>query len=264
MGVKRKPAELRPDRIVYSMRALGKNEPPAKFELGGTTWNRTRIHKHDFYAVTAFYESADGGKSVLKMGRTIEFAGFPLLWLGKYLCRRELHFYRKLSDLPNIPRVLGTVGQTGFVHDYVEGRPLAKDRPVPDTFFTELFALFDKLGERNVAYMDTNKPENILLGDDGKPYLIDFQISFDAENCWPKWLANWFLRRCRHTDRYHLLKHKNRLRPTEMTDDDRRQLEHKHWLIRLHRFLTAPYFKFRRRTFKRLRETGQLLPEGSK
>jgi hypothetical protein len=37
----------------------------------------------------------------------------------------------------------------------------------------------------------------------------------------------------------------------------------KSWLIRFHRFITRPYFLFRRRTFDRLRATGQLLPEGS-
>jgi len=35
-------------------------------------------------------------------------------------------------------------------------------------------------------------------------------------------------------------------------------------LIRLHRFVFKPYFAIRRRTFKRLRETGRLMPEGSK
>ncbi len=263
-SVSSKSSKSRPDRVAYSMRALGKDDPPASFELAGIVWSRTHIHKHDFYAVTAFYEGPGRSKCVLKMSRTIDFAGFPLLWLGKYLCQREMHLYQKLSVLPNIPRLLGTVGQTGFVHDYVEGRPLSRDYPVPDGFFTELFALFDELHRRNVAYMDTNKPENILLGEDGRPYLIDFQISLDADNCPFAWLGRWFLNRSRQTDHYHLLKHKNRLRPAEMTPEESARLQHKHWLIRLHRFVTRPYFKFRRQTFKRLRDSGQLLPEGSK
>src|SRR5258707_12335587 len=91
-----------------------------------------------------------------------------------------MRFYRKLQDLPNIPRLLGTVGDTGFVHEFVAGRPLASERPVPDGFFDRLVDSLAELHRRGIAYVDTNKPENILLGDDGQPHLIDFQISWDS------------------------------------------------------------------------------------
>ncbi len=151
--------------------------------------------------------------AVLKIGRVADFAGMPLEWLGKWICGREMRFYRKLADVPNVPKVLGMVGPTGFVHEYVQGRPLSKDRPVPDGFFTQLQALLDELHRRGIAYVDTNKPENILLGDDGKPHLIDFQISYDLHE-----FGNWFVNRAilRHMQRedfYHILKHKRRLRP---------------------------------------------------
>ncbi len=227
-------------------------------------WRLVHAVKHDFFAATGFYEDDAGTRAVLKMSRTQEFAGFPLLFVGKFLCRREVRFYNKLSDLPNVPKVLGTVGQTGFVHEFVPGRPLQKDKPVPDGFFRQLTELLEQLHARKIAYVDTNKPENILLGDDGRPHLIDFQISWDLAELGDWWLNRWWLRRLQHEDFYHFLKHKKRLRPDELTDDERAQAERRSALIRLHRFVFKPYFLFRRRTFKRLRETGRLLPEGSK
>jgi hypothetical protein len=254
----------RPDRVAYSMRALGRAGLPKEFALGGTTYHLVRTVKHDFFAATAFYRSDAGRMAVLKVGRTTDFAGVPLEWLGRWLCQRELRFYTKLADLPNVPKVLGTVGTTGFVHDYVPGRPLEKDKPCPDGFFAELQQLLGEVHRRGMAYVDTNKPQNILLGDDGRPHLIDFQISYDLHEL-GDWAPNrWWLRRLQNEDLYHVLKHKRRIRPDEMSAEENERAARKSALIRFHRFITKPYFLLRRRTFKRLRETGRLLPEGSK
>jgi hypothetical protein len=254
----------RPDRAAYAMRALGKSNLPFQLDIGGNNWQLVRTVKHDFWAATGFYENDAGRLAVLKMSRIEDFAGFSLAWIGRFLCRREVRFYNRLSDLPNVPRVIGLVGKNGFVHDYVPGRPLRKDKPVPDGFFRQLTDLLAELHRRDIAYLDTNKPENILLGDDGIHHLIDFQISWDLHDFGNWWLNRWWLRRLQREDFYHILKHKKRLRPDEMTPDELARAEHRSPLIRLHRFLTKPYFKFRRRTFQRLRASGRLLPEGSK
>jgi hypothetical protein len=254
----------RPDRVAYSMRALGKAGLPRGFALDGTSYALRRTVKHDFFAATAFYADAAGRTVVLKVSRTTDFAGVPLAWLGRWLCRREMRFYEKLADLPNVPRLLGAVGETGFVHDYVPGCPLEKDRPVPDGFFDQLQHLLAELHRRGIAYVDTNKPQNILLGDDGRPHLIDFQISYDLADLGDWAFSRWLLRRLQQEDLYHVLKHKRRMRPDELTRDEQEHCTRQSALIRLHRFITRPYFLLRRRTFKRLRETGRLLPEGSK
>jgi hypothetical protein len=257
------------DHTAYSMRAMGRSELPTTFELLDRRYRLVRIVKHDFFAATGFYANSaridDSPEVVLKVSRTADFAGVPLEWLGRWLCRRELHFYGRLSDLPNVPRVLGTVGRTGFVHEFVPGRPLSKDRPVPDRFFAQLHELMLELHRRRIAYVDTNKPENILLGDDGRPHLIDFQISWDlsgplGDTPWNRW----WLRHLQRSDLYHVFKHMRRLRRDEMTDKELERSQHRGPLIRAHRLIFKPYFLFRRHTFRRLRETGRLLPEGSK
>jgi hypothetical protein len=123
--------------------------------------------------------------------------------------------------------------------------------------------LIGELHRRGIAYVDTNKTSNILLGDDGKPHLIDFQISFDLQEIGDHFFSRWLLRRFQSADRYHVLKHKVRMRRDEASDEEIAAVGRRHWLIRLHRCVADPYKKFRRRTFKRLRASGRLLPTGS-
>lgn len=251
-------------RYAYSMRALGKTGLPEAFELSGNRYSLERAIKHDFYAATGIYFGHDGRKVVLKVGRIIPFFGIPMSWIGRMLCARELRFYASLEDLPNIPTVLGRVGRTGFVHAYIDGRPLSKDQPIPDGFFDSLAQLMGELHRRDIAYVDTNKPENILLGDDGKPYLIDFQISYDLRTFGDHFAGRWLLSRAKREDCYHLLKHKRRFRPDELTGDELERSKRVSRFIRVHRFVTKPYFIIRRALFRKLRESGRLLPEGSK
>lgn len=254
----------RPDRVAYSMRALGRAGLPREISINGATYRLLRTVKHDFFAATAFYADDAGHTVVLKISRTTDFAGVPLAWLGRWLCRREMRFYNRCADLPNVPAVLGTVGPTGFVHEFVPGRPLDKDCPVPDGFFAELQSLLADLHRRGLAYVDTNKPQNILVGDDGRPHLIDFQISWDVRELGDGAINRWWLGRLQQEDLYHVLKHKRRMRPDEMSDDETERATRKSALIRFHRFVTRPYFLLRRHTFKRLRDSGRLMPEGSK
>ena len=254
----------RPERAAYTMRALGKAGFASTIDVGGKTYRLTHSVKHDFFAATAFYEDHDGVRVVVKASRTGEFAGLPLLWLGKWLREKELRFYRKLADLPNVPRVLGTVGETAFVLEFIKGLPLAKAPRVPDGFFQALQDLMVELHRRDMAYVDTNKTQNILVGPGGRPYLIDFQISWDLEGFGDWWLNRLLLRHFQNEDSYHILKHKRRMRPDELTAEEQKQSQRQSLPLRIHRFILWPYFRLRRRTFQRLRDTGRLLPEGSK
>jgi hypothetical protein len=251
--------------LAYALRALGRSEPPQRLIVGARLFERTKVIKHDFFAATAFYrDPTTSDQAVLKIGRTEPFLGFPLEWIGRLLLDRELHVYRRLRDLPNIPAVIATLGRTGFLHDFIPGVPLSKHRAVPDGFFDELQSLMRTLHERGIAYVDTNKPQNILHGDDGRPYLIDFQISFDLHRAVAVWPMTWIFRILARGDDYHILKHKKRFRPDQLTDAERARLSHKSWPIRLHRFLTRPYFIVRRAIMGRLKRSGHVLPEGTK
>jgi hypothetical protein len=245
------------------MRALGKNDLPSEIPVADSIYKLDQTVKHDFFAATGFYRDQNGNRAVAKFGRCVSFFGFPLAWIGRWLVNREVHFYNRLADVSNVPRVLGVV-KIGFLHAYVPGRPLSRHQPVPDDFFKDLETLLDELHKRDIAYVDTNKPENILLGDDGKPHLIDFQISWDLHGLGRNPINRWILCRLQRADHYHILKHKKRMRPEEMTESDWQILNHRGFLINLHRTISKPYFFVRRRLFKWLRAKGWIFPEGSK
>lgn len=223
-----------------------------------------RVFKHDFFAATGLYRGPSG-LAVLKVGRTNDLWTVPLRWIGRWLTQREARLYALTQDVPAVPRLIGTVGQNAFLHAFVPGRPLARDERVSDTFFDELFDAVRALHARHVAYVDLNKRQNILIGDDGRPHLIDFQISLHLP---PKgWRAaapvRWLLARFQHGDRYHCLKHKRRLRPDLLSEAERRELERLSVWIRLHRFLTRPITNLRRRTLKRLASSEHAAVAGS-
>jgi hypothetical protein len=207
--------------------------------------------KHDFFAATGLYRGPDG-LAVLKMGRQNDFLTVPMDWIGAFLTRREVRIYELLQSRPGVPRLIGPVGRTGFLHEYVPGHSLGRREPVSDTFFDELQTLITGLHARDMAYVDLNKRQNILLGDDGRPYLIDFQISLHLPPIgWRRlWPVRWVLRRFQHGDRYHCLKHKRRL---------------SFW-IRLHRWWSRPLTKLRRRALNRLArsESGEVAGSSAK
>ncbi len=200
---------------------------------------------------------------VAKFNRQTSFMGLPLRWIGRWLRNRERRAYAKLQAVPGIPALLGDVTDTGFVHEYVEGEPLHKGLALPDDYFPKLLALIDTLRDRGIAYVDSNKPQNILLGDDGLPYLIDFQISFDANAWWPRWLGRKWLAIFHDADVYHVLKQKRRFRPDQLTDAERHRVEHRTILQKLHRGIGKPYFAVRRPLMRWLERSGRAQKKGS-
>ncbi len=157
--------------------------------------------------------------------------------------------YRVLGHVAGVPKFMGFSGRTGILHAYVEGRPLSKGMRVDDAFFPELRAMLDEIHRRGAAFVDLEKPENVLVGDDGRPYLFDFQISWCLPpsrlgDCWP---ARMLLHGLQAADHYHLLKHQRRFRPDQLTESElRRSREPPPW-ISVHRRLFRPVTQFRRR-----------------
>jgi len=231
------------------MLALGGSRPPEAIRVEQITYRFVETVKHDFWALTAFYDDESSHRVVYKAGRAATFLGLPLSPLGRWLVRREVRIHRKLADLPNIPRVLATFGDEAFVRQFVPGTTLSSKMQIPNGFFAELQKLIDELHRRNIAYVDLNKRSNILLGEDGHPHLFDFQISWDRNR---SSISNWWLRRFQREDRYHLLKHKRRHRPDELTAEEQRISSKPSRLIRLHRIITRPYFLLRRAIFRRM------------
>lgn len=230
-------------------RALGSHEPPATVEIDGATFTLMDCLKHDSWAATGLY-TGPADKIVCKFNRQQSIFGFPMRWLGRMLAAREEDLLRRLADLPNLPRACGPVTVAGVVqahaaaHRYIEGHPLRTDERVDDDFFPQLRATLDEMHRRGIAYGDLHKRENIIVGDDQRPYLIDFQICWRAR----KWFGWGLFHILRRGDDFHLLKHIIRHRPDLLPPDQRDITQHLPWFIRMYRHAVVnPFRMFRRR-----------------
>jgi hypothetical protein len=204
------------------MCALGREALPPHFRLGTVEYRLERTYKHDFFAATGLY-SAGRERVVLKLGRRASCWGFPLHWLGRWLCRREVAVYEAAAGIEGIPALVGRLGDTGLVHVFVPGHPLQPGERVGDDFFERLHGIIAGLHLRRIAYADLEKRENIIVAEDGRPTLIDFQISWH----WPgsrhgvtRWIPDFLGRRLFESlcaaDMHHLGKHRRRHRPDQL------------------------------------------------
>jgi hypothetical protein len=239
------------------LRALGRAEPPEQVEIDGKQYTLERVVKHDSWAATAFY-AGSGLKVVCKFNRQQRIGLMPMRWLGRLLARREANALRRLAGLPGIPAWLGEVRVNDSVlrhavaHVFVPGRPLSRYDKLPERAFAELEQLLAEVHKRGMAYVDLHKRENILVGEDGRLYLLDFQICYSLPSWWPgnAWPARIILKLLQRSDRYHLGKHYARCvlgkSYREVDDDAGAHVGKRPWWIRLHRGVAQPFRSCRR------------------
>ncbi len=97
---------------------------------------------------------------------------------------RTLFRYKDLDGVVKVTDVFEENGTAYYVMDYVDGRSLHKviaaDGPLPEAealrLIREVGHALEGVHARNCLHLDI-KPDNIMLGHDGHPILIDFGVS---------------------------------------------------------------------------------------
>ena len=249
--------DVRPRPAVF--RALGRGEPPPVVEIQGESFRIVELLKHDSWAATAIYGSASR-QAICKFNRQQAIFIIPMRWLGRLLAAREQGFHDRLDGITGIAPSLGEVCVDGkplphaVARTFIDGHALAEGEWVDDEFFPRFQALLAEVHHRGVAHVDLHKRENILVNSAGRPYLIDFQISFalPTKSRLAAMLCGSLLRLLQRCDDYHLLKHQVKHRPDQagLTVCDIEML--RPWWIRMHRRLAVPFRSFRRGLLVRL------------
>ncbi len=229
-------------------RALGAADAPAEVVVDGNRYRQIELFKHDSWAATALY-AGPAGRIVCKFNRVQSVCGLPMKWLGRRLAEREHRALTRLACLPQVPRPLGAVYANGrrlrnaVARAFIAGHPLGKNERVNQDFFASLRAALRAMHRRGIAYVDLHKRENIVVGDDGRPYLVDFQISFDATHPRLNWVPSFLFDQLCIGDLYHLEKHVRHARDSAAKYEPP---EIPAWL-RLHRLVAVPFRQLRRR-----------------
>ena len=224
-------------------RAMGQKEPPLEILVGDAKYQRAGIFKHDSWAATALYENQTE-RIVVKFNRQKSIFGLPMLWFGRLLAQRETAMYELLSDVENVPKARTGVNVDGreivnaSARSFISGRSLLATEKVNDDFFPRLSSLIHQIHQRDIAYVDLHKADNILVDENGSPHLIDFQISLHLRH----WALSGILRVFQKCDLYHLEKHWFNYRPDQKEGSVDRPI----W-IKAHRLIAVPFRKFRRR-----------------
>lgn len=236
-------------------RALGHSEPPAEVCVDGHSYMLLRVFKHDSWAATALYQAHDGRKTICKFNRVQSIGPIPMRWLGRFLARNESSALLKLQDTGHVPILLKEVVASGESHPnaiarvFIEGHPLGHREAVPEAFFPTLNSLLKTMHQRKMAYVDLHKRENVLVGDDGQPYLIDFQISFVPSRLLRVLPTTWILLSIlQKSDDYHLEKLRLKSSPAGSDEGIKRP-----WWIRVHRAVAMPFRQIRRRMLVKIK-----------
>ncbi len=227
--------------------ALGGEELPDQFRLDGAVFRLEREFKHSGLAAVGLYGRGDD-RVVLKCYRRAPFLGLPLRWAGRLMARYEAAVLRKAGGIRGVPAFRGFHGPTGLVRDFVPGRPLSRDADVDERFLRHLFRTLRELHRRGIAYVDLEKARNIVVGRDGLPHLIDFQVAFFVPE---RFLGRtfpfrWLRGLLQEADLYHARKHFRRLMGDRLTQRQAAQLRRKPWFVSLGNAVHNPFKKLRR------------------
>lgn len=228
-------------------RALGNQDPPITIEVDGHAFRCAEVFKHDSWAATARYEN-EQHRIVVKFNRQQSIYGLPMSWLGRWLASRERNMLELLANVKGVPNSCGDITVDGRVlrnadgHEFVDGSPLKMGDIPNDHFLPNLTRLIDRMHEHDIAYVDLHKAENVLVGDDGNPYVFDFQISAHLPNRWLKPLLSIL----QQSDRYHLSRQVGFYRPDQFAEIFPDGLE-RPWWIKAHRCIAIPFRETRRK-----------------
>jgi tRNA A-37 threonylcarbamoyl transferase component Bud32 len=245
--------------------ACGRNGLPTAIDCVGRSYVLVKVLKHDFMACTGLYEIAGADpagpqKIICKVNRRMHFCFVPLRWLGRIVTRREVRNLKRCEGIGGVPQVLARTGPTTYIYEYIEGTSLDQRSALPPGFFERLLAVLQQIHARGLVHFDLNKRGNVLVGNDGQPWIIDFQLSTHLGDrlLLSRRLSAGLRRRLQAYDLYHLYKHKRRLLPAELTEAEERLSRNNSLPLRLHRAIARPLKQVRRRCLRYLHAKGIL------
>jgi RIO-like serine/threonine protein kinase len=143
--------------------------------------------------------------------------------IARLLTYREASAYVALDGIRGVPRLLERRGPTAFVVELVDGRSCfaCRAEEFDDTFFEQLSDLLEHIRSRGILHGDVSR--NVINGQDGRPWVVDFGASFMLARHIP-WLRARLTNVGAHYDRRAVAKLKSIVAPQLMSDADRKQL----------------------------------------
>jgi len=204
-------AAKRRSGAVESAAGLRDNRPVARtIEVAG------ELKRDALGRVELLRDSESGERRVRRVAAGGGLPGSGLV--ARVLLRREARALEALAGLPGAPAVerdpawgaapsldgRRPAAAATLVRAYTPGAPLHRAEVLPRDFFELLEELVRAVHARGVCHNDLHKEQNVVVAEDGRPWLIDFQLA----SLHPR-RARRFAVRCRD-DLRHVHKHHRR------------------------------------------------------
>jgi len=105
--------------------------------------------------------------------------------INRWSIRHEFKIYEILENLDGIPKCYGLTKDGSLVLEYIDGesyRSKQFELDGNDQFFNSLLELIKSMHDKGIAHGDLKRKDNLLVGGDLNPYLIDFGTALIKEN----------------------------------------------------------------------------------
>jgi len=170
-----------------------------------------------YQARTTLYH-APFGRFVVKTARGM----WPWRALGEAAIRREHAIYARIAGVPGIPQCIGLIDQKRLVLEFLEGgtfRDREHDIEHWGEFFERLLGTIRGIHARGVAHGDLKRKDNLIVGLDERPYIVDFGVASIERSSRAPW-SNAMYRWMRQYDYNAWVKLKTRGQLEPLTDED--------------------------------------------
>jgi hypothetical protein len=195
------------------------------------------VHKRDLFGTLRRRTIERDGKSLDCAERNTVAAARGLRWLARRLAAREARALETLRDLPQVPRLVAWNGRE-LQRSWLAGLPLHRAAPPGRGYFREALSLVRRMHAAGVLHNDLAKEPNWLVGPDGRPALVDFQLAMR-----PRYRGRLF-RMLAWDDLRHLLKHKRSYCPESLTARQRAVLARRSPVAALWARTGKPLYRF--------------------
>jgi len=138
------------------------------------------------------------------------------------MTRRECFAMQRLSGIEGIPRQAFRLDRYALCYHYIPGIAIREvgQSLLTGEFFEALERLVGKMHERNIVHLDTRYRWNVLITDDRRPALLDFQTHVCLDR-----VPHFLHRHLKNTDLSGVYKHWRKRAPDSIDEVRLRFLE---------------------------------------
>jgi hypothetical protein len=145
--------------------------------------------------------------------------------VGRILVRREHGALMKLVDVQGVPNLIGRIDAYALAMEHIPHHETASlvINALDNKFYEQLKIAVHQIHERGVAHCDLRTFGNVLAGEDGMPYIVDFAACvYKGKGINP--ISYWLFRQFVSADNNAVLRVKRRFSPALLTEAEQLEL----------------------------------------